>query len=90
VISAADLELLGSFTALASSDVEVIMLDMVSVVYCLQVISAADVALYGGLTALASFDRSELRSQVINNIGFREFMELYPEVRVLQGSWFMS
>ncbi|WIA41006.1 hypothetical protein OEZ86_004647 [Tetradesmus obliquus] len=45
------------------------------------VISSADVALYGGLCALASFDRSELRSQVINNIGFREFMELYPEVR---------
>jgi COP9 signalosome complex subunit 1 len=46
----------------------------------LQVISSADIALYGGLTALASFDRSELRSQIINNIGFREFMELYPEV----------
>jgi COP9 signalosome complex subunit 1 len=45
-----------------------------------QVISSADIALYGGLTALASFDRSELRSQIINNIGFREFMELYPEV----------
>jgi COP9 signalosome complex subunit 1 len=50
----------------------------------MQVISSADVALYGGLTALASFDRSELRSQVINNIGFREFMELYPEVRLRQ------
>ncbi len=41
----------------------------------------ADVALYGGLTALASFDRQELRSQIINNIGFREVMELYPEVK---------
>lgn len=46
------------------------------------VISSADVALYGGLTALASFDRSELRTNVINNIAFREFMELYPEVGV--------
>jgi hypothetical protein len=51
------------------------------VVVLVQVVSASDIALYGGLTALASFDRSELRSQVINNIAFREFLELYPEVR---------
>lgn len=55
-----------------------------------EVISSADVALYGGLTALASFDRPELRTQVINNIGFREFLELYPEVRDMVHDFYNS
>jgi hypothetical protein len=46
-----------------------------------QVLSPADVALYGGLCALATFDRSELQSKVIGSIGFREFLELHPQVR---------
>lgn len=53
------------------------------------VISPADVALYGGLCALASFERAELKQRVINNIGFREFLELYPEVKLdsLKVAW---
>jgi hypothetical protein len=45
-----------------------------------QVLSPADVALYGGLCALATFDRSELQSKVIGSVGFREFLELHPQV----------
>ncbi len=40
-------------------------------------------ALYGGLCALAMFDRSELQSKVIGSVGFREFLELHPQVRDL-------
>jgi COP9 signalosome complex subunit 1 len=47
------------------------------------VLSAQDVALYGGLTALASFDRAELKSRVVDNIGFRNYLELLPELREL-------
>ncbi len=42
-----------------------------------------DIALYGGLCALASFDRAELKSRIISNITFREFLELAPEVRAV-------
>lgn len=45
-----------------------------------KVLSPADVALYGGLCALATFDRSEMQSKVIGSIGFREFLELHPQV----------
>ena len=45
------------------------------------VLSAQDVAIYGGLCALASFDRQELRNHVINNISFRDYMEVNPEVK---------
>lgn len=44
------------------------------------VIAAQDVALYGGLCALASFDRPELRRNIVDNISFRELLELNPEV----------
>ena len=44
------------------------------------VLSAQDVAVYGGLCALASFDRQELRTHVINNVSFREYMETQPDV----------
>lgn len=43
--------------------------------------SPADVAVYGGLCALASFDRPELKSRVLDNIGFREFLEAAPQAR---------
>ena len=45
------------------------------------VIAAQDVALYGGLCALASFDRAELKRSVVENISFRELLELNPEVK---------
>jgi hypothetical protein len=44
------------------------------------VIAAQDVALYGGLCALASFDRAELKRSIVENISFRELLELNPEV----------
>jgi COP9 signalosome complex subunit 1 len=49
----------------------------------IDVIAQQDVAVYGGLCALASFDRAELKSKVIDNINFRNFLELMPEVREL-------
>lgn len=45
------------------------------------VIAPQDIAVYGSLCALATMDRGELRSKVVNNIGFREFLEVIPEVR---------
>ena len=44
------------------------------------VLAAQDIALYGGLCALASFDRSEIKRNVVESIGFREMLELNPEV----------
>ena len=44
------------------------------------VLAAQDVALYGGLCALASFDRGEIKRHVVESIGFRETLELNPEV----------
>ncbi|KAI1106901.1 26S proteasome subunit RPN7-domain-containing protein [Jackrogersella minutella] len=43
--------------------------------------SPNDVATYGGLTALASMDRLELQSRVLDNSGFRNFLELEPHIR---------
>jgi COP9 signalosome complex subunit 1 len=48
-----------------------------------EVIAPQDIATYGGLCALASFDRSELKQKVIDNINFRNFLELVPDVREL-------
>lgn len=47
--------------------------------YC-DVLALHDVAVYGSLTALASLEREELRQRVIGSIGFREVLELAPEV----------
>ncbi|KAF8938159.1 cop9 signalosome complex subunit [Dissophora ornata] len=50
------------------------------------VISANDIAVYGGLCALASFNRAELKRLVIDNVGFRQYLELEPHIRdLLQG-----
>ncbi|OIW02090.1 hypothetical protein TanjilG_14789 [Lupinus angustifolius] len=54
------------------------------------VIASQDVATYGGLCALATFDRSELKSKVIDNINFRNFLELVPEVRELINDFYSS
>ena len=50
------------------------------------VVAAADVALYGGLCALATLERPELRSAVVDNVAFREFLDAHPEARRL-ASW---
>ncbi|KAK6239907.1 hypothetical protein QUC31_005376 [Theobroma cacao] len=69
------------------------------------VIAPQDVATYGGLCALASFDRTELKAsilplfpslllnlpnKVIDNINFRNFLELVPEVRELINDFYSS
>ncbi|KAH6779835.1 COP9 signalosome complex subunit 1 [Perilla frutescens var. hirtella] len=48
-----------------------------------EVIAPQDVATYGSLCALASFDRAELKTKVIDNANFRNFLELVPEIREL-------
>lgn len=55
-----------------------------------EVIAPQDVATYGGLCALASFDRTELKNKVIDNINFRNFLELVPEVRELIHDFYSS
>ncbi|CAA3027752.1 COP9 signalosome complex subunit 1 [Olea europaea subsp. europaea] len=55
-----------------------------------EVIAPQDVATYGGLCALASFDRAELKSKVIDNINFRNFLELVPEIRELINDFYTS
>jgi hypothetical protein len=53
------------------------------------VIAPQDIALYGGLCALATFDRSELASKVIDDVAFKQFLELAPDARVLAfPEWF--
>ncbi|XP_011628353.2 COP9 signalosome complex subunit 1 [Amborella trichopoda] len=55
-----------------------------------EVIAPQDVATYGGLCALACFDRTELKNKVIDNINFRNFLELVPEVRELIHDFYAS
>nr|DAD18807.1 TPA_asm: hypothetical protein HUJ06_020270 [Nelumbo nucifera] len=55
-----------------------------------EVIAPQDVATYGGLCALASFDRTELKNKVIDNLNFRNFLELVPEVRELIHDFYSS
>ncbi|KAK7292596.1 hypothetical protein RJT34_15447 [Clitoria ternatea] len=55
-----------------------------------EVIASQDVATYGGLCALATFDRAELKSKVIDNSNFRNFLELVPEVRELINDFYSS
>lgn len=45
------------------------------------VIAPQEIATYGVLLALASFPRKQLRTDVVDNVGFREFLESVPEVR---------
>lgn len=44
------------------------------------VLAPGDVAVYGALCSLASFSRPEMKTRIIDNIAFREFLELQPEV----------
>ncbi|KAF7153350.1 hypothetical protein RHSIM_Rhsim01G0153400 [Rhododendron simsii] len=68
-----------------------------------EVIALQDIATYGGLCALASFDRTELKAtipcllllnssynKVIDNLNFRNFLELVPEVRELIHNFYSS
>ncbi|KAM1182098.1 hypothetical protein ACFX2J_000621 [Malus domestica] len=55
-----------------------------------EVIAPQDVTTYGGLCALATFDRMELKNKVIDNLNFRNFLELVPEVRELINDFYTS
>jgi COP9 signalosome complex subunit 1 len=46
-----------------------------------EIASANDVAIYGGLLALASMDRKTLQAAVLDNTGFRVFLEQEPHIR---------
>lgn len=48
---------------------------------CNRIISPNDVAVYGGICALATMSRAELQSQVLDNVGFRTYLELEPHIR---------
>jgi len=55
-----------------------------------EIIAANDIAVYGGLCALATFDRDELKSKVIDNTNFRNYLELEPHIRELITSFYNS
>jgi len=55
-----------------------------------EVISCQDIAVYGTLCALAQFDRAELKKRVLDNLSFRNFLELTPEVRELINDFYTS
>ncbi|CAN6711145.1 unnamed protein product [Malus baccata var. baccata] len=55
-----------------------------------EVIAPQDVATYGGLCALATFDRMELKNKVIDNLNFRNFLELVPKLRELINDFYTS
>ena len=46
-----------------------------------EVLTPNDVAVYGGLCALASLTRDELKSRVLDNNDFRNYLELEPHIR---------
>lgn len=55
-----------------------------------EIFSSQDVALFGTLLSLASFDRVELKTQVIDNTNFKNFLELLPEVNDLLNYFYQS
>lgn len=54
------------------------------------IISPNDIAVYGGLCALATFERSELRTKVIDNVAFKNFLELEPHIREIILNFYQS
>jgi len=46
-------------------------------------LAAHDIATFTGLCALASFDRQELKKKLLDNIPFKNFLDLAPDVRDL-------
>ena len=45
-----------------------------------EALAPRDIATMGALCALASLSRPELKRQVVDNLGFREYLEAVPEV----------
>ncbi len=54
------------------------------------VIAPAEIATYGALLALATYSRRQLRTDLIDNVGFREFLETAPEVREVVNDFFLA
>lgn len=52
-----------------------------NIVFQKEVMTGNDIAVYGGLCALASMDRETLQRRVLDNTGFRQFLELEPHIR---------
>lgn len=48
---------------------------------CNKIVAPNDVAIYGGLCALATMGRNELNTRVLENSGFRSYLELEPHIR---------
>jgi COP9 signalosome complex subunit 1 len=53
-------------------------------------LSPRDVAIYGGLCVLASFDRSEIKTHVMENPNFKQYLELEPQIREMIRSFYNS
>ncbi|OZJ03716.1 hypothetical protein BZG36_03295 [Bifiguratus adelaidae] len=55
-----------------------------------ELMSANDVAIYGVLLALASFNRTEIKTNIIDNAEFKNFLELEPQCRELVFAFYNS
>eukprot|EP01027_Heterolobosea_sp_BB2_P003518 GEZU01005325.1.p2 GENE.GEZU01005325.1~~GEZU01005325.1.p2 ORF type:complete len:313 (-),score=116.68 GEZU01005325.1:32-970(-) len=55
-----------------------------------EVMSAQDVAIYGALCALATFDRRDLKTKCIDDVKFKNYLELVPQVRELIKDFYAS
>ena len=58
--------------------------------FSIQYVSPRDLAIYGCLSALASFDRSDLKSKVMENTDFKQFLELEPQMREILRAFYHS
>lgn len=56
----------------------------------IQIVTPQDIAILGGLCALAAFDREELKVRVLENQGFKEFLDLVPDVRDMISDFYYS
>eukprot|EP00735_Rhodelphis_limneticus_P008932 TRINITY_DN2398_c0_g1::TRINITY_DN2398_c0_g1_i1::g.20633::m.20633 TRINITY_DN2398_c0_g1::TRINITY_DN2398_c0_g1_i1::g.20633 ORF type:complete len:482 (-),score=118.26,sp/P45432/CSN1_ARATH/54.00/9e-147,RPN7/PF10602.4/3.8e-54,RPN7/PF10602.4/3.9e+03,PCI/PF01399.22/2.7e-15,Crust_neurohorm/PF01147.12/1.3,Crust_neurohorm/PF01147.12/1.3e+03,Crust_neurohorm/PF01147.12/1.4e+02 TRINITY_DN2398_c0_g1_i1:136-1518(-) len=54
------------------------------------VIAPMDIAALATLCALATFDRHELKAKVIENPAFKDYLELFPDVRELANAFYNS
>ena len=55
-----------------------------------EVIHPVDIAVYGTLCGIASFDRAYIRSQILDNVAFNEFLNLLPSLRAIATSFLTS
>jgi len=54
------------------------------------VMTNQDIATYTGLCVLATYDRSELKTKVLENLTFKPFLELVPEMREALNDFYES